>query len=503
MFSPRRSREEVAEPTTGETDLKLDKDRFIETAFLNISEPLGAVLGMTELLVDRTRQLNAGVRNEMIDLLHMHATDAAQVVNDLLIVARFDLDRLGVDIGTVDLRKVMDTASTGWASRQRSRLSVSGNGMARADERWVTHIVANLLRNAVSHGGADIWVRLTEGHGRVVLEVIDDGKGVPASDVERIFERYFSSPGRKATNHSLGLGLHVSRRLARAMAGDVTYERADGRTVFALSLPRVNLQSVRHHHSEDLVIDPFEGRPNEEAISKIIGGGGLRIAYQPIVDLPVQNRGGSKILGYEALARFPYAPPPVWFESAASHGLRLDLELVAIEASIAGFTPDQTTGFLAINLSDMPLVSSRLREALVGVDPGRVVLELSESAVIRNYEQTKRHIEALQNLGFRLAIDDVGAGEIDMWHMLRLNPDFIKIDLSLVRDLHNEPRNRALIRGVAAMGQDLGIMVIAEGIESFQEEEKLLEIGVTYGQGYRYGKPGPLQWKTRVLEADD
>lgn len=499
MFSALRSRDSADAPGK---ELREERDRFIETAYFHINEPLETVVGLADLLMDRTRHLNAGVRNEIIELLAMHVADASRVVNDLLIVARFDMDDLDLGMGTVELRDVVDAATTGWASKQRSRLSVTGNATGRADEQWVTHIVGNLLRNAVAHGGANIWVKITEGHNRVVLEVIDDGKGVRPADAELIFEPYFSSPGDVKRRASLGLGLHVSRRLARAMGGEVTYERHDGRTVFALSLPRVNLQSVRRSLREDLEIDPFEGKPNEEAIGKVIESGGPKIAYQPIVDIEAARNGSTDVVGYEALARFPFAPPPVWFETASSHGLRGDLELSAIAASVSGFTPE-TPGFLAVNLSDATLVSSRLREAVEGIDPGRVVLELSESAVIRNYELTKRHIEALQDVGFRLAIDDLGAGEIDLWHMLRLNPDFIKIDMSLVRDLHNEPRNRALIRGVAAMGDDLGIMVIAEGVESFQEEEKLLTIGVRYGQGYRYGKPGALQWKSRVLDSDE
>lgn len=499
MFSALRSRNGGdADPGR---DLRPERDRFIETAYLHINEPLGAIVGLSELLRDRSRQLNAGVRNEIIELLAMHAADASHVVSDLLVVARFDMDDLELEMGPVDLRAVVDNATTGWASRQRSRLSISGDAIARADERWVTHIVGSLLRNAASHGGADISVKLSEGHNRVILDVIDDGEGVTAGDAELIFEPYFSRPGSSEERVSLGLGLHVSRRLARAMGGDVTYERHDGRTVFGLGLPRVNLQSVRQTHSDDLVIDPFEGKPNEEAIAKVIDSGGPKIAYQPIVGIEGVRSGSGEVLGYEALARFPYAPPPVWFETASSHGLRLDLELAAIEASVSGFT-SEIPGFLAVNLSDASLISSRLREALRGIEPSRIVLELSESAVIRNYELTKRHIDALQDIGIRLAIDDVGAGEIDLWQMLRLKPDFIKIDMSLVRDVHNEPRNRALIRGVTAMGDDLGIMVVAEGVESFQEEEKLLTIGVRYGQGYRYGKPGPLQWKTRVLDSE-
>jgi EAL domain-containing protein (putative c-di-GMP-specific phosphodiesterase class I) len=75
----------------------------------------------------------------------------------------------------------------------------------------------------------------------------------------------------------------------------------------------------------------------------------------------------------------------------------------------------------------------------------------------------------------------------------------IKVDMSLVRDIETTPRNRALIRGISAMAQDLGIMVVAEGIEAPEEEDMLLELGVQYGQGYLFGKPRPLEWKTKVL----
>ncbi|HEY4606466.1 MAG TPA: EAL domain-containing protein, partial [Acidimicrobiia bacterium] len=208
------------------------------------------------------------------------------------------------------------------------------------------------------------------------------------------------------------------------------------------------------------------------------------------------------VVGYEGLARFPYATPPEWFEVAGASGLRLDLELAAMRTAIAGFAPSNHDGFLALNLSDASLTSSNLTDALVGLDPGRVVLELSEVAVIKSYEVTKRFVDSLRDMGIRLAVDDVGAGEIDLWHILRLEPAVIKVDMCLVRDIEHTPRNRALIRGVSAMAQDLGIMVVAEGIEAPDEEEVLLELGVQYGQGYLFGKPRPLQWKTKVLSGD-
>jgi EAL domain-containing protein (putative c-di-GMP-specific phosphodiesterase class I) len=108
-------------------------------------------------------------------------------------------------------------------------------------------------------------------------------------------------------------------------------------------------------------------------------------------------------------------------------------------------------------------------------------------------------VEALRERGVRLAVDDVGAGEIDMWHILRLDPEIIKLDRHLVADQQNVRRNDALIRGITAMARDLGILVIAEALETEAERQRLLELGVEFGQGFLFGKPASLQWKARVL----
>jgi EAL domain-containing protein (putative c-di-GMP-specific phosphodiesterase class I) len=101
-------------------------------------------------------------------------------------------------------------------------------------------------------------------------------------------------------------------------------------------------------------------------------------------------------------------------------------------------------------------------------------------------------MDALRDRGVRLAIDNVGAGEIDLWSILRLQPEMNKIDMSLVRGIDSTPTNRALIRGLAAMATDLGIMVIAEGIEKAEERDLLIDAGIEFGQGYLLGKPQHL-----------
>ena len=108
-------------------------------------------------------------------------------------------------------------------------------------------------------------------------------------------------------------------------------------------------------------------------------------------------------------------------------------------------------------------------------------------------------MDSLRERGVRLAVDDVGAGQIEMWHILRLDPEIIKLDRNLVADQENVRRNNALIRGITTMARDLGIMVVAEAIETEAERRRLLDLGVEFGQGFLFGRPEPLLWKERVL----
>ena len=179
----------------------------------------------------------------------------------------------------------------------------------------------------------------------------------------------------------------------------------------------------------DVVIDPTAGRPTKDAIAGLLAARGPEMVYQPIVDLRGANGAEVRTAGYESLARFPFATPPEWFEVASGVGLRTELELAAIRNAIIGFSPDGDE-FLGMNISDATLVSSSLATALDGIDPGRVVLELSEETLITSYEETRRSVDALRERGVRLAVDDVGSGEIDLWHILSLEPGFIKIDMT-------------------------------------------------------------------------
>jgi EAL domain-containing protein (putative c-di-GMP-specific phosphodiesterase class I) len=482
-----------------EMELRQSKDDFLAAAADYITTPLSAVLGYAELLGDRSRDFNAGVRNQFIELLAIQARETTHIVDDLLIAARFDLGGTVVADDEVDLRDVVEAATHDWASNQRSRLSVSGNALAKGDDKWVIQIVRNLLRSAESSGGESIWVRIRDGFNMVIIEVADDGEGIAVSDQEKIFEAYSSRRSVDDVTPPLGLALFVAHRLAKAMGGDLRYHQEAGENIFELSLAKVD-RSDYDLDLPDVIIDPLADRPTKDAIAGLLAARGPEMVYQPIVDM--RDGGEARTAGYESLARFPSATPSEWFEVASSVGLRLELELAAIRNAIIGFAPSKEDEFLGMNISDVTLVSSSLATALDGIDPARVVLERSEETLITSYEETRRAVDALRERGIRLAVDDVGSGDIDLWHILSLEPAFIKIDMTLVRGIGQTPRNRALIRGLSTMAQDLGVLVVAVGIETGEERDRLLELGVQFGQGYLFGRPRALQWKTKVLSGE-
>jgi len=474
-----------------EQELRHKKDAFLAAASHHIRTPLSAVVGFSELLRDRTRDFSAGVRNEVIELLAIEADETANVVDDLLAAARYDLGELELSEVELEVRDILDVATSDWAAKQRMRLTITGNAVIVGDARWLTHAIRNLLRNAAAFGGEHIRVDILNVMNRVVIEIADDGEPIPRSEHDRIFELYYSYRQIEGLAPSLGLGLSVARRIARAMGGDLDYYQGDEENVFEMTL-RGSASRASDETLPARVIDPNQGAPTLESISGVIAAGGPEIVYQPIIDLEARARGEHRVVGYEGLARFGSQSPPEWFDAASRLGLRLDLELACISRAIEDFDPPEGHALLAVNLTDRTLHTSLLGDAIKGIEPTRLMLELSETASIKSYEETRLVIDALAARGVRMAVDDVGASDVDLWHMIRLGAHMIKIDMSLVRDLRDSPRNRALIKAIVAMTGELGTILVAEGVETEEEHIALRELGVEYGQGYLYGRPSAM-----------
>ncbi len=225
-------------------------------------------------------------------------------------------------------------------------------------------------------------------------------------------------------------------------------------------------------------------------IREVLNRGRLTMVFQPIVDLEAEV-----VVGFEALARFPFAPKrPIetWFTEAAAVGLRSDLELAAVKAALA-VLPDAPAGpYLSVNAMPDTLASAGLAELLAAAPADRLVLEITEHAPVHDYEALNAAMRRMRGRGIRLAVDDAGSGFASLRHILQLAPDIIKIDNALTRNVYKDPARRALAAGLISFAAELGATVVAEGIQTRQELETLRELGVRYGQGFYLARPGPI-----------
>jgi len=483
MHGRRESRQRLLENELAhERRVRRVKDDFLAAVVHHLRTPLTAVVGYAELLRDGRHRFNTGQRNEMIETLADEAADLGELIEDIHVAARSNSDTITVTPEPCDVRRIMEAVAVGLGPSRRDELAIRGQGLANADPLRLRQILRNLTNNALTHHKtmAEVVIH-TEGD-RLRIQVIDDGVGIDPVVAHQVFDNNSSSVDSAPETLAIGVGLSLSRRLAAAMGAVLTYERLDSHTVLSLDLPA----AVRVVGSEE--VDDEEITTVD--VVRAIEEEPPRIALQPIFDLATFYSGQPKMVGVEALSRFRKGTPPEWFEAAGEAGLRIDLELAAIRAAVR-----QTIDlggedfFLALNVSTETLLSKSLLEAVAGLSPERVVFELSEDAAVSNYEITRGIVRSMQEQGYRLALDDVGSGEMDLWHVVRLQPSIIKLDLSLTQDLTPGSDAFALILALTVFAAGIGAEVIAEGIETIQELDEIRRIGITWGQGYLLGRP--------------
>jgi signal transduction histidine kinase len=218
-------------------ELIRSKDQLIASVSHEIRTPLSSIVGFAELLRE-AGDLSREERQEMIELVAQESADLTNIVDDLLVAAKSDLGRLELASVPVDLRAQAAQAVEGIDSGRSRIVSIpSATVRCLGDPARVRQIIRNLLSNAIKYGGDEITIDVSSADGVGVLEVGDNGSGVPATKRSRIFDAYERGDQPVGLTHSLGLGLHISRSLAHRMGGDLTYRYEDGRSLFELSLP--------------------------------------------------------------------------------------------------------------------------------------------------------------------------------------------------------------------------------------------------------------------------
>ncbi len=227
-------------------------------------------------------------------------------------------------------------------------------------------------------------------------------------------------------------------------------------------------------------------------IQRIMDEGAFTSVFQPFVELAT-----GRIVGYEALTRFDSGRrPDLCFMDAHQAGLGPDLEVACALASIDAARDLDAEIWLSLNFSPAALLGHYVEPILARANR-QVVLEITEHDQIENYAAIRSVVAGLPDC--RVAVDDAGAGFTSLAHILELQPDFVKLDISLIRNIDTNPAREAMTAGICHFAAQTDTVVIAEGVETAAEAETLLRIGTTLGQdsqmlgqGYFLGRPTTL-----------
>ena len=238
-----------------------------------------------------------------------------------------------------------------------------------------------------------------------------------------------------------------------------------------------------------------QGYQSKFNLQKLIIEHKIRTVFQPIVSMK-----DCKVIGYEALSRGPkdseFNSPKLLFIIAGECGLSFELDRLCRKKALERVRDMDTDKKIFINtltmtIHDPEFRGTYLKELLedLKLKPENVVFEVSERLAIDNYAVFRAAMKDYRDIGIVHAHDDIGKGYSDLERVMQLNPGFMKLDISFVRDVHKSFIKQEIVKSMVALAKGIGSDIIAEGIETKEEFEKIRELGVTYGQGFLFGKP--------------
>ena len=323
------------------------------------------------------------------------------------------------------------------------------------------------------------------------------------ADLIQTWRRHWDEVG--AIQQALPL---AARQRVELLSDDLETALAHTRHLFALEFAPEAVAMLRARLDDALrVVDTMTGATTEDPelavrhlaasqlalnVRAVVAAGELlEMHLQPIVAL---DKPLATPTGYEALARFqtsPYEPPTVWLERAANTGLQLELELSCVRGALVHLPQLPSTAYLAVNVSPEALVSDEFARLMSDIDADRIVVEVTEHEVVREYDMLLSAIGDLREHGVRLAVDVAGAGLASLRHVVELCPDIIKLDTHLIRGINADHNRAALVRSLVSFAADVGATLVAEGIETQDDLLTLRDAQVPLGQGHLFAHPGP------------
>lgn len=226
-------------------------------------------------------------------------------------------------------------------------------------------------------------------------------------------------------------------------------------------------------------------------IRDVIDNRRFQSVFQPFVDLVT-----GQTVGYEALTRFDDGlRPDLRFLDAHEVGLGTELEAVCVVSALEAARHLDDSMYVSVNFSPDAVLDGHAKRAVAGAKQ-RVIIELTEHAPINDYGAVRGALDEI--IGCQVAVDDAGAGYTSLSHILELRPDFVKLDVSIVRNIDSNPARQAMAAGMCHFAEHDGTVIIAEGIETQAEADTLRDLGLTIGgrgilgQGFFFANPAAL-----------
>lgn len=294
----------------------------------------------------------------------------------------------------------------------------------------------------------------------------------------------------------LRLSVKASLGLYRCKGTNVSdcLERADAALYRAKDSHDGSIVRFSSHHEKEL--------RERRAITRVFAASDLRmqisLVYQPIIDADT-----GQVLAFEALARWSpdgvrWLPPATFINLAETTGRISELTELVLERALhecSAFDPDT---LLTINLSARDILrddaAKWIGDKVVnsGVEPSRLVLEITETAMLRDYRRAAKNLAALREAGFRIALDDFGTGQSSLSHVHHLPLDHIKIDRSFAQNLVTSKQSRTVVSTIIALARQLGLGCTIEGIETAEQQAVARSLGLRIMQGYLFGRPASI-----------
>lgn len=331
--------------------------------------------------------------------------------------------------------------------------------------------------------------------------------GAAAAQLSEDAFSYIPSPkGEQATEASLSMDIQAAAKAAGVVAEGLRT------SMMSLKLSVGNLDEDAVARALNYALTSYcktEGRPisnlqqglesamaetvqHFDSIRSVIDGNEFTLFYQPVVSLVDRTTHH-----YEALMRFPDGRKPYdTIRMSEQLGLVQDFDLAVTQKAL-GALKHHPEVCVAINLSGLSVQSDSFREQLrqlvmpfKGIEQ-RLMFELTESNAVEDMESAATFLKWLRRTGFAVCLDDFGAGAAAYSYLRNFDVDYVKIDGPFLKAARDNPRQRALIRSIAGLCKELNSHVIAEMVEDEDMAKMCGELGITYGQGFHFGKPKP------------